>query len=128
MINKFFSNKKFGNHGEKIATDFLKNKGLKILEKNWKVKTGEIDLIAKKDSEIIFVEVKTILKNDYFSPEDHFTYFKIKKLQKLAQTYFLFKKMSPENYRFDLIAIVISPFDENNYEIRHYENIISEDF
>lgn len=120
----YFSTKKLGAFGEKIAYNFLRQKGLKIIERSWKVKTGEIDLIAKNDAETVFVEVKTIFKNNNFSPEDHFTNFKIKKLKKLAQTYFLLKKLPPENYRFDLIAIEMLP--QNQYKLRHYENVIED--
>jgi len=114
-----------GKTGEKLAVDFLINNGYKIIEKNWKVKTGEIDLIAKYKDIIVFIEVKTIAKNNSFLPEDHFNDFKIQKLIKLAQTYFLLKGVEPENYRFDLIAIEISP-NKNKPQIRHYKNVIED--
>lgn len=118
--------KNLGQLGEKLAVNLLKNERYSIIEKNWRSKIGEIDLIAKKDGVTVFVEVKTIYKNKNFVPEDHFTNFKINKLYKLAQTYFLLKKLPPENYRFDLIAVELFLDNEDQYEIRHYENVIED--
>jgi putative endonuclease len=62
--------KELGNLGEKIAQDYLKKKKYRILAQNFKRKWGEIDIVAKKQGKIIFVEVKTISKKYGFSPED----------------------------------------------------------
>ena len=47
------------NSGEDLATEFLRKKGYKILERNFEANQGEIDIIAKDDKELVFVEVKT---------------------------------------------------------------------
>lgn len=52
--------KKIGDEGEKRASDFLLGKGYKIIERNWKSKGGELDIIALKDEILVFVEVKTL--------------------------------------------------------------------
>lgn len=118
--------KDLGKYGEYLAINDLLSKSYKIIQKNWKSKTGEIDIIARKDGITVFVEVKALLKNQSFAPEDHFTDFKIKKLRKLAQTYFLLNKLEPKDYRFDLIAIEISSNDKTKYELRHYKNVIED--
>ena len=52
--------KSVGDNGEKRAADYLKDKGYEILEKNWKSKEGEIDIIALNGETLVFVEVKTL--------------------------------------------------------------------
>ena len=49
-----------GMEGENRAVDFLMQKGYEILFRNWRTRTGEVDIIAKKDSVLVFVEVKTL--------------------------------------------------------------------
>jgi len=66
-MSKEFTNKEFGALGEKVAADYLKKNGYKILEKNYKTKLGEIDLIAGKGEIIAFVEVKTRSAKPYLS-------------------------------------------------------------
>ena len=56
---KQLTNKEFGALGEKLAAEYLKKQGYKILKKNYKNKLGEIDIIARDGGEIVFVEVKT---------------------------------------------------------------------
>ena len=97
--------KELGDLGERIACEYLVKKGFKIIEKNFRIKWGEIDIIAKKkwrlfaknDKTIHFVEVKTILQNDFkngrpskfevvgFFPEEKVNYKKQKKLKQLCQ-------------------------------------------
>ena len=59
------TNKEFGALGEKLAAKYLKKNGYKILEKNYKNKLGEIDLIVRDGDEIVFVEVKTRSADPY---------------------------------------------------------------
>ena len=60
MLRKIYKNdlKKVGNRGEKIAVNFLKRKGYKIIEQNFLCHQGEIDIIAKKEKEYIFLKLK----------------------------------------------------------------------
>jgi len=126
--------KELGEIGEKIAQNYLIEKGYKILALNYQPpfsgkKFGEIDIIAQKKSffhkpPICFIEVKTILENPYFFPEDRVDFFKKKKLKKLAEIY-LIEKRIPLNtkYQIDIIAIKINPITKKP-KISHFENII----
>jgi len=87
--------RKIGNFGENIACYYLKNKGYKILDKNYSRKLiqgpqkGEIDMIAQKDDNIHFIEVKTLTENyrepfSVISPEDKVNFQKQKQLIKIA--------------------------------------------
>jgi len=134
------SRKKLGQIGEKIAEDFLKRKGYKILDKNYFVKsafgpkTGEIDIVAKKDDTISFVEVKSLVvtptafggRGDAgdVSPEDKVNFQKQRKLIKTAQSWLMKNKM-PSNikWQIDVIAIKID-LDSKKAKIRHFKNAI----
>ena len=128
-----------GKHGEEIAQEYLKNKGYKILDKNFKRKWGEIDIIAKpprlffsrktkQKAKIVFVEVKTLRKKKDvpFFPEDEVTKKKKYQLRKMAQIYLSAKKLPLTlPYQIDIIAIEI---DERSGKkaIRHFENAIAD--
>lgn len=120
------STKTLGDKGEKIAEKYLKEKGYKILDKNfrWK-KLGELDLVARKGAGVIFFEVKARMKKrlSEFMPEDNITFTKQKKLVKLSQIY-LAKKKIDLPWQIDILAIEI--YRNNTYDIRHLENAIDD--
>ena len=121
--------KVIGSLGEKLACEYLVNKGYKILGKNCKYFCGEIDIVAKKkglfaDKAIHFVEVKTsFFTNNNFFPEQRVDFKKQQKYKKLSEIWLL-KNRIPENtpYQIDIIAILI----KDNPEIIFFENIASE--
>jgi putative endonuclease len=125
--------KKLGILGEKIAENYLRKKGYKILEKNYSPSfisgpnIGEVDLIAKKQDVIVFVEVKT-LKENYlqdFSPEMKVNYQKQRKIIKTAQSYVLAKKLFSETkWQIDVISIIVD-FEKRKAKIKHFENAIN---
>jgi len=122
------ANKKLelGKRGEDFACEYLKKKGYKIIERNFRKKWGELDIIAKSpDKILVFVEVKTM---KFFplldlKPEDQLTAAKKEKLQKIALFYannhedLIYKE---KGWRIDLIALTI---DKENFIINHYQNI-----
>jgi putative endonuclease len=117
-----------GDIGEKIARKYLKRKGYRILDKNFRYsRLGEIDIIAKKSNDIIFFEVKTRRKvgPSEFLPEDNITFNKKRKLIKLAQTWLGQKKIKDLFWQIDILAIEI--YRDKSFDIRHLENAI-EDF
>jgi len=114
--------KKTGNYGENLAVIFLKKKGYKIIETNFRTRFGEIDIIAKKDDQIIFVEVRTKTNINFGAPEESINRKKQEKLILMANQYMSVKKLLHNNFRIDGIFIVI---EQNNTEIRHLENIIN---
>lgn len=114
-------NIKIGKEGERVAQEMLLNKGYKILEKNFQNKYGEIDIIAQKKEEIIFVEVRSKTGHKFGSPEDTISQKKKKQIKRNALAYMAFNNV-PNPYRVDIICIV---FDNMMEVIRkkHYENI-----
>lgn len=124
--------KQLGNFGEEIASRYLEKKGYKILErnyvKNWdSKKKGEIDIVAKKDSVIIFVEVKTIasaLSGGYF-PEDKVDFQKQRKLKQLAESWLIKNKLPLDSkWQIDVVSIRVD-LNSKKAKIRHLENAIS---
>lgn len=112
-------NKELGYYGEDLAKLYLINKNYKILEKNYRVNFGEIDIIAAFENTVVFVEVKT-RKNLYFGlPCEAVTNKKRYKIFQTAQ-YFILKNYSVDlNYRFDIIEVFING---NAYDINHLIN------
>ena len=107
-----------GEWGEEFATMYLLKNDFKILERNWTFQKAEIDIIAKKNNQIIIIEVKT-RNSDYFGdPQDFVTSGKIKLLTKAANEYLISNEISLEA-RFDIIAILKNKTTE---KLEHFEN------
>lgn len=94
-----------GKKGEEIATNFLLKKGFEILEANWRYRRSEIDLIAKKDEVLIFVEVKT-RSDDYFGRPESFVTDRKRALMIDAANAYMEEIGHEWEIRFDVIAII----------------------
>ena len=109
-----------GKMGEETAISFLKRKGYKLLEKNFRTRNGEIDLIVYKNKTIVFVEVKTRKFKTPYLPEDSVNIYKQRKISAVAKEYLLKKELPEYNFlRFDVITIRYS--GRKKEEIEHYE-------
>lgn len=113
--------KEIGDFGENMAVKYLEDKGYDILERNFRRKMGEIDIIADDDDTTVFVEVKTRKSNKYGEPSEYVDYRKQEKLKKTAMTY---ADGVNDEIRFDVIDIL---YEEKYGElflvrINHIEN------
>lgn len=117
------STRSIGNVAEELAAKFLAGKNYKIIDRNFSIRGGEIDIIAKKDDFLVFIEVKARYSHKYGLPEESITFFKIKSLKKTALFYIQKIKWGDKPFRFDLIAIDYTN-SLNIPEIRLLENII----
>ncbi len=99
------NNVEIGQKGENIATRYLRLRLYKILERNYRRKTGEIDIIAKKGGYIIFIEVKYRNNTDKGLPREAVTPFKQRQIKRTAEMYILENKLDC-NMRFDVIEIL----------------------
>ncbi len=108
--------------GEDLATNFLKKKGYKIIERNFRKGYGEIDIIATKDKTLVFVEVKTRTSNAYGTPIEAISYYKLKSLIKTAQLYKVLNPKLPDALRIDAISIILDS-SNNLVSIEQIENI-----
>ncbi len=103
-------NRSLGKYGEDLAAEHLKGKGYLIVERNFKNRLGEIDLIAKDGQMICFVEVKTRHNLDYGMPFESVHYHKQRKLGQVALSYLKFKFHRIDlAARFDVISIYRDP-------------------
>jgi putative endonuclease len=118
---------KIGLMGENEACKYIKRLGYRILKRNHREGSDEIDIIAReKDCTLVFIEVKTLLmvEKSQLVPEDNFTKQKSKKVNRACRSFaskhaeFIDER---RGWRIDLIAIEFS--SENKFIIRHYKNV-----
>jgi len=102
-----YKNKEIGKRGEKLAISYLKKRGYRILDKNFRCKIGEIDIVAENDGQIVFVEVKTRHNFNFGLPEEALNYFKRKRLSRLALFYLSNHHLQKKPCRFDVVAILL---------------------
>jgi putative endonuclease len=132
MFNNFLKNTsptyRFGMSGEEMAVKYLKDKGYKILERNYKNRSGrqlgEIDIVAEKGKEIFFVEVKTRTAENIENilPEQNINPGKLRKLSKIAQYYIKDRKLWDLAYHFDAVSVLIEANSQKT-EIKHLQDI-----
>ncbi len=119
-------NKDTGKKGEKIAERYLVRRGYKILERNYIVKGSEIDIIAEKDGEIHFIEVKTRSSSSFGNPADAVTFYKKKAIIHGAKIYLM---KNPDYFdriiSFDVCEIILNKKMFFNKEINFIENAFS---
>ena len=96
-----------GIEGESMAISYLEKHKYEIVERNWRFRKLEIDIIAKKENKIIFVEVKTRENNWMGEPELAVTRRKQAQIIKAADAYFKETDCQLE-YRFDIIAVILN--------------------
>lgn len=121
---KLFTSKtqKIGELGEDIACKFLKKQGFSIIERNYTKKWGEIDIVAKREGKLHFIEVKSVScekgwvsvihetsgAGDGYRPEDNMHGLKAKRLARTIETYLLEKNLSEDvSWQFDLATVYI---------------------
>ncbi len=120
-------NKITGQCGEDAAAQFLKKKKYKVIERNYKNKIGEIDIIARDKENLIFVEVKTRRSDKFGTPAEAVTYYKKQKIVNTAKVY-LAQNPTYLNIRFDIVEIYGS-FDGTHFnleQINHFEHVFEE--
>lgn len=111
-----------GRTGEDFAASYLQRHGFKILERNFKARYGEIDIIALDGEILVFVEVKTRLEEAFGRPEEAVTARKLAEVKQTALYYKLLHPELPESLRIDVIAIQFNP-DETIKYLRHLPNV-----
>lgn len=111
------NNKQKGDLGESIASRYLLNKGAQILESNYKIKTGEIDIITKLENELVFVEVKARSNIKYGYPCEAVNYRKMKKITDTAKYYIFKNNLNNVPIRFDVIEVYL-----NENKVNHIVN------
>ena len=115
-------NKAVGNLGEEVAVTFLEKRRYCILERNFRCKGGEVDIIARDpgDKSLVFIEVKARKDLSYGVPQLAVTPFKQRQISKAALTWLSKKRLHDQIARFDVIAIMLD--DKGQHRVEHIEN------
>lgn len=129
----FTQKRMFGNLGEDLACKHLSSKGYAISERNYLKKSGEIDIIALKDGDIHFVEVKTMHNRvsdfedniEQFRPEENMHPKKLKRLARTAELYLQERGISSQTpWQIDLLAVLIDT-EKKKAKVCFLENVNS---
>jgi putative endonuclease len=110
---------KLGKIGEELAGKYLHSLGYEILEKNYRRYRGEIDIIAKDENFLVFVEVKTARSSRFGAPIYRINMKKKRQLGKIAMAYYQEKNLYDQDSRFDIVTVT---FFGKKPEINHIQN------
>lgn len=103
------SNKSVGEFGEHAVAEFIRRQGNAIIERNWRIKEGEIDIVAQlTDGSFIFVEVKTRTSVAFGHPLEAINSSKAHRLQRLALAWLATHQRLGQDYRIDCAAVNLS--------------------
>ena len=95
--------------GEELACQALSRRGYRVVARNWRCATGEVDIVARDGESWVFVEVKTRRGRGAGLAEEALTPDKIERLADLAETYLAEQNLPGVNWRIDLVAIELTP-------------------
>lgn len=109
-----------GQEGEALAAAYLEKKGYQVLERNYRIRFGEIDLIAQDHETLVFVEVKARRSLRWGSPAQAVHYHKQGKIFQVAQLYLMRQEQEDVPCRFDVVEVVISK--DGTSKIHHILN------
>ena len=101
-------NKVFGSVGESCAVKLLTDHGYKIIEKNFRSRFGEIDIVAMDGDTLVFVEVKARQNTKFGLPEEAVTPAKIRHIKKTADYYSLTHPNLPKKLRIDVVSLLFN--------------------
>jgi putative endonuclease len=96
-----------GARGERIAAAYLTNVGLSVLDRNWRCREGELDLVARDGDALVFCEVKTRRGTGYGHPVEAVTQAKQRRLRRLAQRWLAAHDEHAPDLRFDVVGVLV---------------------
>ncbi len=119
--------KNLGKLGEDIAHNYFNREGYNIIDRNYRTKFGEIDIVTiDMRGILVFVEVKALVAAEGYKegllPEDNFSKEKIRKLRRICEFYANANPnlMGEQGWRIDLFTVTFGP---RNCRVRHYKNL-----
>jgi putative endonuclease len=116
MAFKGTSTKEKGQEGERLAVRFLERQGFRILERNYRNRLGEIDIVAEDKGVLVFVEVRTLKESARHAPEETIQWKKQQRLSRTALVYVQHKGLEDLPARFDVVAVT---FAQGRSAVRH---------
>jgi putative endonuclease len=98
-----------GAHGERIAAAYLTDAGLRVLDRNWRCREGELDIVAREGDALVFCEVKTRRGTGFGHPVEAVTATKQRRLRVLAQRWLAAHDEHAPDLRFDVVGVLVRP-------------------
>ena len=108
---------RLGERGEALAWNFLRNRGYSIVEKNYRTRFGEMDVVARKDGVLVFIEVKTRRDHRFGLPLEAVDWKKRRKLTLVAQCYLQSRKLENKPARFDILSVTWNGTGEPRFSL-----------
>lgn len=99
---------KTGRFGEDVAAEYLMRDGYRIIERNFRTRIGELDIVARKGDVLAFIEVKTRLGNMFGRPAEAVTLEKQAHIKRTAQLFMRMRNIHPLKTAFDVIEVEIN--------------------
>lgn len=119
---EMYSQQELGRLGETVACDYLQSIGYEIIERNWRIRQGELDVIARRGDTVVAVEVKTRRGTNYGAPLEAIGYLKTRRIRGLLITWVRMNKPYCRRLRVDAIGIT---FRRNlRPRIEHIEGLL----
>ena len=115
-------NKVFGSVGESCAVKLLTDHGYKIIEKNFRSRFGEIDIVTEKDQVIVFVEVKTKTGDGFGEPWEMVNQHKLKQIRMMGEAYLTKNGLTDRACRIDVIGVWLNR-DSEVTKLEHWDNV-----
>lgn len=106
-----------GVRGEALAWNFLRKQGYSILEKNYRTRFGEVDVIARKEGILVFLEVKTRRDHRFGFPEESVDWKKRQKLARVAEAYLQTSRLEHRPARFDILSVTWNGRSEPHFSL-----------
>jgi len=100
--------KTLGATGESLAADLFRKLGFKILDRNWRCSSGELDLVVASGNLIVFCEVKTRRSDFFGTPAEAVGYQKQARLRRLAAAWMAANHPGKVNVRFDVVSVLVN--------------------
>ena len=110
----------FGDRGERVALNYLRNQGYEILARNYKTRLGEIDIIGQESDIITFIEVKTRSSRSYGLPQESVNFKKQNKIMRMALQYLQEHDLEGVSWRIDVVAVIM---DRRTHSVENIELI-----
>lgn len=114
-------NQALGTQGEQLAADYLRAAGMEIIERNWRCRYGELDLIARDPAVTAFIEVKTRTGLGFGIPAEAVTFAKQRRIRRLALLWLAERDAPWLKIRFDVVSVLLPPGGQP--EIKHLPGV-----
>ncbi|MHB1340235.1 MAG: YraN family protein [Coriobacteriia bacterium] len=112
-----------GRRGEDAAVAYLERRGMTVIDRNWRCKSGEADVIALDGSELVVIEVKTRTTEAKGTPEAAVTPAKQRRIARIAEAYLSIAGLEPAGVRFDVVTVRV--ISQDRALLRHHMNAFS---